>query len=398
MASVGTTIGSLDATTKAALSEEQIALRQAVRSFMDTRIEPIIAECEKEGRLPVEVLTDLAQFGYLGGILAEERGGMGLTYTDLAVIMEEAGYHWMSLRSTLSVINMVALMLDRAASDIQRKTYLEPLLRGERLCWFGLTEPEHGSDVRVLNTVAVEDSSGDFRISGTKLWITNGAIGDFGIVLANVKHLDGSEGGLTAFLIDPSLCTFEGHRIETMFIKATTTSELVFDETIVSADMMVGEVGMGHSLFMKGLDLGRLNVAMGAIGAGQRALDMSIRYAREREQFGKRIGEFQLVQELIADMRMQSCAARALGYATARMLDAGGVNQTDCAVAKLFATETAFSIADKALQVHGGMGLSMEYGLERIFRDTRGGRTVEGTPQIQRLVIARDQLGISAFN
>lgn len=389
--------GPADAIMGSTLSPEQLDLRAAVRGYFDAHVEPLIAECERAGRFPRELLPALAEFGYLGGLLPEERGGHGLTYLDLAVLMETAGYSWMSMRSTLSVINMVALILEQGASNEQRARYLEPLLRGEKLPWFGLTEPDHGSDVRTLDTVAVEDESGEFRVSGTKLWITNGAIGDFGVLLAKHLRPDGSNAGLTAFLVDPATCEFAGSRVETMFLKATTTSELVFAESRLGPDAVLGTPGRGARLFLAGLDVGRLNVAMGAIGAAQRALDISTRYVGERVQFGKRIGEFQLVQELIADMRVQTTAARALGYAAARSLDAGATAKTECAVAKLHATETAFAVVNKALQAHGAMGLSVEYGLERLFRDARGGMIVEGTSQIQRLVIARDHLGISAF-
>lgn len=388
---------SVETMTRAVLSEEHQSLREAVRAYMDKHVEPIIAECEKEGRFPSELLPALAEFGYLGGLLPEERGGHGARYTDLAVLMEEAGYHWTSLRSSLSVINMIALILDSGGTEEQRRRYLGPLLRGEKLCWFALSEPDHGSDVRTLDTLATETPNGDYLLNGTKLWITNGAIGDFGIVLARVRAKDGTEPGLTAFLIDPSESKFEARRIETMFIKATTTSELVFTDTVVGADGVVGEVGKGSRLFHTGLDLGRLNVAMGAVGICQRALDMATGYARQRVAFGKEIGRFQLVAELIADMRVQTTAARALGYSVARMLDNGGASPTECAVAKLYATEAAFSVTDKALHVHGAIGFSQEYGLERMFRDARGGMNVEGTSQIQRLLIARDHLGMSAF-
>lgn len=396
MARRDVTFGGIDPLIRDMLTDEQRQLREVVLAYLDAHVRPIVADSESSGDFPRQLLPALSEFGYLGGILPTERGGLGATYTDLAVLMEAAGYHWMSLRSTLSVINMVALILDEGASDEQRERYLLPLLRGERVCWFGLSEPDHGSDIRTLDTVALRDANGDYLLNGTKLWITNGAIGDFGVLLARVQR-DGIDAGLTAFLIDPAECSFESRRVQTMFLKATTTSELTFIDTRLSASSVLGEIGNGSALFMKGLNLGRLNVAMGAVGASQRALDMATRYARERVQFGKRIGEFQLVQELIADMRVQTAAARSLGYAAARMLDAGGVDQTGCAIAKLYATETAFEVANKAMHVHGAMGVSQEYGLERIFRDARGGMLVEGTSQIQRLVIARDQLGIAAF-
>ena len=207
----------------------------------------------------------------------------------------------------------------------------------------------------------------------------------------------GEPGGLTVFLVDPVESRYESHRVSTMFLKATATSELVFNETRVPAANIVGEVGEGGSAFLGGLDQGRLNVAMGAIGASQRALDMSTEYARTRVQFGRRIGQFQLVQELVSDIRVQTAAARALGYSAARALASGQGGRAECAMAKLFATETAFSSMDKAIQVHGAIGTSVELGLERMFRDARGGLIVEGTSQMQRLVIAKDQLGLAAF-
>jgi alkylation response protein AidB-like acyl-CoA dehydrogenase len=385
--------------TPATETADRQYLRESVSRFMRADVDPIIAECESTGRFPRELLPQLAEFGYVGATLPEDRGGQGASYLDLALLMEEAGYTWMSLRSTLSVLNMVALILDRGGSAEHRERYLAPLMNGERLAWFGLSEPEHGSDVRSLDTTATRDGADAFRLNGTKLWITNGAIGDFGVLLADVRAADGSSEGLTAFLVDASEVEYEKRRVDTMFLKATTTSELVFKDARIPASAVLGEVGRGPSLFLAGLNIGRLNVALGAVGAARRALELSMEYARQRVQFGRPIGSFQLVQEMIADMHVQTSAARTLSYAAAELLDSddGAGEQVECAVAKLYATETAFEVANKAVQVHGAMGLSREYGLERIFRDARGALIVEGTSQVQRLVIARSLLGISAI-
>jgi alkylation response protein AidB-like acyl-CoA dehydrogenase len=386
-----------DAATQTLLTAEQQALRVAARQYLANEVAPIIDDCERDGRVPREVLSGLASFGYLGGFLPEVAGGMGLSYLDLVVLMEQAGYQWMSLRSTLSVNNMIASALAQAGSRAQQDRYLKPLLAGQAVCFFGLTEPNHGSDVRVLDVTATEAPDGRYRINGTKLWITNGAVGDFGIVLARVRTPAGSDGGPTAFLIDPAECRYEARRVETMFIKATTTSELVFSDAEVSADAVLGEPGTGRDLFAASLILGRLNVAAGAVGAAQRALDEATRYARERTQFGRPIGKFQLIQAMVADMRVQTTAARCLTYTAARAVDNGADARTETAMAKLFATETAFAVADKALQVHGGIGLSTESTIERLFRDARGALIVEGTSEIQRLLIAKDQLRMSAL-
>ncbi len=309
--------------------------------------------------------------------------------------MEQAGYTWLSLRVILNTMNIVGMLLSEHGSGEQREKYLAPLLAGQRRIWVAITEPNHGSNVAGIETKAV-DRGDHYVINGRKLWITNGAIGDFGILVAKT-YSDTCNGELSLFVVEKDVTSYEARRVKTMFIKSTVTSELGFMDAVVPKENRLGPEGQGLRMILTGLNFGRLNVAMGAVGAAQAALDLSMQYAKDRKQFGRPIGEFQLIQKHIVDMTVRTEAARALGYKAAWALDQGGPSRTECSIAKLYATEAAHEVASMALQVHGGFGYSADYPIERIFRDTRGGVIPEGTSEVQTLLIGRELLGMSAF-
>lgn len=377
------------------LDDDQILLRDNVRRFMRERVAPIVAAHEQREEFAWDLLPDLAQFGYIGGLLPEERGGYGMSFIDWALLMEEAGYHWLSMRVLLSTLNIVARLLDRHATPAQRERFLQPLLACERRIWVGITEPNHGSNVAGIETKAV-DQGDHYLVNGGKLWITNGIHGDFGVLVVKTYSAT-CDGGLSLLLVDRRETPYEARRVGTMFIKSTGTSELRFSDAVVPKANLLGAEGEGLKAMLAGLNYGRLNVAMGAVGAAQAALDLSIDYAKNRTQFGRAIGGYQLVQKLIVDMTVRTEAARALGYKAAWTLQQGGAARTECSIAKLYATEAAHEVASMALQVHGGLGYSVDYPIERIFRDTRGGMIPEGTSEIQTLIIGREILGLSAF-
>jgi alkylation response protein AidB-like acyl-CoA dehydrogenase len=377
------------------LNEEQSLLKESVRRFMRDRVTPLVAEYEKREEFPWELLPELKQFGYLGGILPEDQGGFGMSYLDYGVLMEEAGYQWMALRGTLNTMNVTATLLGKYGTEQQKEKYLVPLLEGKRKIFAAITEPNHGSNVAGIETKAVE-CEGGYAISGSKLWITNGIWADFGIVVAKTQSAKGSK-GLSIFIVDREQSKYVAERVKTMIVRATGTSALTFDETIVPRENLLGEEGQGLRMILTGLNLGRLSVAMGAIGAAQAAFDLSKEYARTRKQFGQPIGTYQLVQKHIVDMAVKVEASRMLGFKAAWALDSGQDARLECSIAKLYATEAAHEVASMALQVHGGMGYSTDYPIERIFRDTRGSVIPEGTSEIQTLIIGREILGMSAF-
>jgi alkylation response protein AidB-like acyl-CoA dehydrogenase len=375
---------------------DQDAMRESLRRFMRERVAPRVAESEAQREFAWDLLPQLQPFGYLGGLLPEEAGGFGMRYADWAILMEEAGYCWLSLRVMMNSLNILAQLLHRHGTPAQRVRYLQPLLAGRLRHWIAITEPNHGSDVAGIETRA-EDRGDHYLVNGSKLWITNGVHGDFGVLVARTFSAR-CDGGISLFIIERDVTRYEARRADVMFIRATGTSQLSFVNAVVPKENLLGVEGEGLKSVLTGLNFGRLNVAMGAVGAARAALDLSIAYAGQRKQFGKPIAGYQLVQKLIVDMMVRCEAARALGYRAAWALDQGGAARTECSIAKLYAAAAAHEVASMALQVHGGSGYSEELPIERIFRDTRGGLIPEGTTEIQTLIIGREVLGVSAFN
>ncbi len=379
------------------LTADQRLLRDSVAQFMQKKVAPTVGGFEQRGEFDWTLPKRLSEFGYLGGFLAEAEGGYGMSHMDYAILMEEAGYCWHSLRAVLNTMNMAALLLARLGTPQQKERYLKPLLAGQLRVWVGITEPNHGSDVAGMETRAVREGD-SWIINGSKLWITNGAIAELGILMAKVpKGKEGEPHGITAFLVDSEQTQFHKARVRTMVLRATTTSELSFENARVPAGNLLGEVGAGLKNILLALSFGRLSVAAGAVGAAQAALDLSLDYARTRKQFGSPIGSFQLVQKMAVDMRVRTDAARQLVRRAARTLDSGQPGRMECSIAKLYSAQAAHEVADLALQMHGGMGYSEDYPIERIFRDTRGAVIPEGTTEIQTLIIGRELLGLSAF-
>ncbi|WZH51004.1 MAG: acyl-CoA dehydrogenase family protein [Nocardioides alkalitolerans] len=377
------------------LTTEQTELRAAIRRYLAKEVAPLVEEHERAQTFPYEVLEGLAPFGYLGGYLPEEHGGLGISRVTWAMMMEELAYCWPSLRTIVSITNGPIERLAQVGTPEQKETYLAPLLEGRAKVFNGISEPGAGSDVSSVATRA-ELVGDEWVLTGQKLWITGGLFGDWGTVLART-YSPTCDGALSTFLVDRRATPFAVSKVETMVLRSTGTSEMAFDGLHIPRENLLGEEGTALKGTLAFIGAARINVAMGAVGAAQRAYELAVDYAKTRHQFGKPIGSFQLIQQKIVEMRMKVDAARALCYSAAAALDRGELAKVETSIAKLYATQAAHEVADAALAVHGGIGYATEYPIERLFRDTRGGSIPEGTPEIQTLIVGRELLGISAL-
>ncbi|WP_326643619.1 acyl-CoA dehydrogenase family protein [Streptosporangium sp. NBC_01755] len=378
------------------LNTEERDLQQALRRYLDTKIAPLVAEYEKRREFPWDLLGELYEFGYVRGAVAREHGGDQVSAMVQAILMEEAGRCWGSLRTTVNVQGMVAMLLSRVGTAAQRARFLDPMLAASRFGWFALTEAEAGSDAGALRSTGRREGD-SFVLNGRKIYITNALHSEFGILLARQLDEDGTDRGVSAFLVDAAESPYDVHDIAHMPVRSTTSCELVFDDVRIPAENLLGEPGSGFGLAMAAVNQGRLNMAMGAVGLSQACLEAAVKFSRERSQFGKSLAEFQLVQQMVVDIAVGTQTARLLGYDAARVLDAGGDGRFECSMAKYYCGETAGRSATLALQVHGGAGLMEEFPVERYFRDAREATIPEGTSQIQVLQMGKHLLGRSAL-
>ncbi|MBI4620840.1 MAG: acyl-CoA dehydrogenase family protein [Desulfobacterales bacterium] len=378
------------------LTEEQKILQDTVKKFMDKEVAPLVDEYEKKKEMPRDLIKKLIPLGYVGALVPPEYGGLGLDYISLGILMEEAGRTWGALRIMANgPLNLIPYTICVNGTEEQKKRFIPSLLSADKTAFLAITEPNVGSDASGIETRA--DLQGDhFIVNGTKMWVTNGSTADVGIIFASTDKSKGPA-GISAFIVDKEETPYSTTDIEKMFGHAMVASELVFEDARVPKDNMFGPEGKGLKIALTTLNEGRHNVAMGSVGIAQACIDASVKYAKERKQFGKPIGSFQLVQKLIVEMVADTMASRLLGYQAAKCLDTGGRCDRFCSVAKLFACEAAFKTASNALQVHGGYGYSKEFPIERYFRDARGAMIPEGTTEIQTLIIGRDVLGMSAI-
>ena len=378
------------------LTEEQKILQDTVKKFMDNEVAPIVEECEKKKEMPRDLIKKLIPLGYVGALVPPEYGGLGLDYISLGILMEEAGRTWGALRIMANgPLNLIPYTICVNGTEEQKKRFIPSLLSADKTAFLAITEPNVGSDASGVETRA--DLKNDhYLLNGTKMWVTNGSTADIGIVFASLDKSKGPK-GITDFIVDKEETPYSATDIEKMFGHAMVASELVFEDARVPKENMFGPEGQGLKIALTTLNEGRHNVAMGSVGIAQACINASVKYAKERKQFGKPIGSFQLVQKLIVEMVADTMASRLLGYQAAKCLDTGGRCDRYCSVAKLFACEAAFKTASNALQVHGGYGYSKEFPIERYFRDARGAMIPEGTTEIQTLIIGRDVLGMSAI-
>ena len=379
------------------LTPTQILLRDAVKEWAERIIAPRVRDYSRAGRFPREVLGELAEQGLFAGPLPEEHGGAGIDYISHGLVAEELSRVCNVVRSFYNVhVSLVALTILGWGTEEQKKRYLPELAALRKIGCFCLTEPNSGSDAAALGMRAVRQD-GRWLLRGTKMWITNGPVADLGIVFARTGPA-GEDPAITAFLVEMPAPGLERREIKgKLGMSAASTGELSFADVEVPEENVLGEVGHGMRVALSALDHGRYTTAAGCVGIARACIDAAKKYALERTQFGRPIASFQLIQEAIADMVTEMEAARLLVYRAGFLKQQGRRNAREVALAKYFASEMAIRAASKAIQIHGSYGYSDEYPVERFFRDARLNTIVEGTSEVQKLVIGFHELGIRAF-
>jgi alkylation response protein AidB-like acyl-CoA dehydrogenase len=368
-------------------TEEAEALLGLTREIADAELGPRVNDFEARGEFPRDALRTLGRAGLLSIPYPEEYGGAGQPYEVYVQVLEELAYRWVTVAEAVSVHGLACYPVATFGSEEQRKRFLPDFLGGELLGAYCLSEPQGGSDAAALTTRATKDAGG-YVVHGTKAWITHAGVADF----YNVFCRTGEPGpkGISCLLADADNPGIQPQRRErTMGLTGSPVAQIVFDGAHVAADRLIGEEGVGFRIAMSALDCGRLGIAACAVGLGQAALDYAVAYAKERDQFGQPIIGFQGLAFMLADMATQVGAARALTLAAARLKDAGRPFSAQAAQAKLFATDAAMRVTTDAVQVLGGYGYVTDHPVERWMREAKLLQIVEGTNQIQRLVISR---------
>jgi butyryl-CoA dehydrogenase len=379
------------------LSDEQELIRETARTFGEREVAARARENDRNHHFDTELVSMIADQGYLGAIVPREYGGADLDYLTYAIVVEEIGRHDSAMRTVISVqTSLVCSSILRWGTEEQKQRYLPKLCSGEWLGCFGLTEPDTGSDAADQKTRARKTDSG-WVLSGSKMWISLGNHAKVALIFAQTDP-DKKHRGLACFLVPTDTPGFSGQEIHgKMGLHGSDTASLALDDVEVPDDALMGEVGEGFKIAMSALDSGRYSVAAGCVGVCQGSLDHSVAYAKEREQFGRPIGSFQLVQAMIADMRVQTDAARLLTWRAGYLKDQGRPSTTETSIAKLYATEAAQNCSHLAIQVHGGSGYVDDHPVERYYRDVRVTTLYEGTSQIQKLIIGRAETGLNAL-
>jgi alkylation response protein AidB-like acyl-CoA dehydrogenase len=378
------------------LTDEQQLIRETAREFCDREIVPFAREWDRSERMDPGIVGKLAEVGFLGCALPEEHGGMGLDTVSYCLVMEELGRADSSVRGIVSVNNGLAgKTIARWGTDEQRSEWLPQMCSGEALGCYALTEPGSGSDPASLVTRAERDGD-SWVLNGSKIFITLGSWAGVALVFAR----SGGDGprGISCFLVPAGSAGFSARKIDgKLGLRAQDTAELFLDGVRVPDSARLGAEGAGFKVAMSALDNGRISLAAGSVGIAQGCLDACVAYSSERRQFGKPIGAFQLVQELIADIAVETEAARMMAWRAAYLADMGQPYTLAASQAKYYASEVAVRAANAAVQVHGGYGSVDEFPVAKYLRDARVSTLYEGTSQIQKLLIGRALTGESAF-
>jgi alkylation response protein AidB-like acyl-CoA dehydrogenase len=379
------------------LTDEQRLIRETARDFTDNEIVPVARDNDRNERFDTELVKKMADMGFLGAIVSEEYGGRGLDYRTYGLIVEEIGRGDSSARTVVSVqTSLVCSSIERWGTEEQKQEWLPRLCSGEALGCFGLTEPGSGSDAASLKTRATKVDGG-WKLNGQKQWISMGNYAKLALIFAQTDP-EKAHRGLACFLVPTDSDGFSSGSIHgKLGLKASDTAELSLSDVEVPDEAMLGEIGDGFKVAMSALDSGRYSVASGCVGISQGCVNASVQYAKEREQFGRPIGQFQLVQAMIADMVVDTEAARGLVWKAGWLKDTGKPSTTETSIAKLYATEAAVRNANLAIQVHGGSGYVDDHPVERYLRDARVATLYEGTSQIQKLIIGRAATGLNAM-
>ncbi|MBV8630585.1 MAG: acyl-CoA dehydrogenase [Silvibacterium sp.] len=384
----------LNSTYPFTLTEDQEQLRKEIRDFAAREIAPNVMRWDEASEFPAGVVRQLGQMGLLGVIVPVEYGGAGLGYVDYVLAIEELSAVDGSIGIIVAAHNSLCTNhIFLAGNEEQRRRYIPRLASGEWLGAWGLTEPGSGSDAGAARTTAVR--KGDrWVLNGNKTFITNGHYADVAVVIAVTDREQGTH-GLSAFIVEKGTPGFRpGKKENKLGLRASDTSELIFEDCEIPAENLLGKLGEGFIDSMRVLDGGRISIAALSLGIGRGALDASVKYVKERRQFGKAIAEFQGIQWKLADMATELDAARLLTQRAAVLKDAGQRVTRESSMAKLYASEVAVRICDEAVQLHGGYGFIKDYPAEKFYRDVKLCTIGEGTSEIQRMVIAREILKV----
>lgn len=374
------------------LTEDQKMLRTMVRDFAEKELEPVAAEIDEESRFPAENVKKMGELGLFGLIFPEEYGGGGGGEVEAAIAGEEIARVCASTATILLAAESLAgYSIYKFGNEEQKKRFIRPLATGETLACFALTEAGAGSDAGAVETTATRKDGG-YVLNGNKLFSTNGNEAGIVVVFATVDKSLGHR-GIACFVVEKGTPGFSVGKLEhKLGIRASSTAELVFENCFVPEENRIGEEGKGLRIALSAIDNSRICVAAQAVGIAQGALDKAVTYAKERQQFGQPISDFQAIQWFLADMATQIEAARLLTYQAAYLSDKGLPCIKEAAMAKVFAADTAMFVTTKAIQIYGGYGYVKDYPLERYFRDAKITGIYEGTDEMQRMTIARQLL------
>ena len=377
------------------MDREHQLLRKMYREFAENEVKPIAAEIDEEERFPEETIKKMAKLGMMGLYFPKEYGGAGADILAYAMAVEEMAKVCTTTSVALSAhVSLCTAPIFENGTEEQKKKYLPKLCSGEWLGAFGLTEPGAGTDAQGQQTIAVLDESGEnYILNGSKIFITNAGYADVFIVIAVTGTIINKRGRkekeISAFIVERTDPGFSvGKHEKKMGIRGSSTCELIFEDCIIPKDRMLGKKGKGFQLAMKTLDGGRIGIAAQAVGIAEGAIDETVKYTKERMQFGKRISQFQNTQFQLADMQARTQAAQYLVYAAACKKQNHEPYSMDAAMAKLFADETASDVTRRCLQLFGGYGYTREYPIERMMRDAKITEIYEGTSEVQRMVIS----------
>lgn len=381
-------------------SDEQRMLQDTVRRYVNEKIIPLADEYDRKGPMCKEdaqrFLKELKPFGYVGTLVPEAYGGPGLTHMEWPILFEELRRGYSSLGGIVGITSSTMNGFAQSGNEELKKRLLPGLLNGDTIAASAITEPNVGSNAAGIETKAVLEGD-HWVVNGTKMWISNGTIADYVMVTLRTYDPSTDTHGAGQMLVEKEVSPFTAREIPKMGVKSFPTAELVFEDCRVPKENLILPGSDGGRSMLGGLNFARANAAIASVGMAQAAVDVSVRYAKERTQFGKPIGQFQLIQEKIADMVIEVDAARLLAYRAFSCLEKGVRCYKECSIAKAFATEAGVRIASTAIQIHGAYGLSEEYPVERYFRDARCYTIPDGTTEIQKLIIGRETLGMKAF-
>lgn len=374
------------------LGEELELFRKTVRDFVNKEVLPIAEECDEKGEYPMHIYRRVAELGLLGLLFPEEYGGAGADVLTSALFIEEMARGSVGVTGPILISSFVGSPpIYHFGTPEQKMKYLPPTCRGEKIAAFALTEPNAGSNVAGIETSARRE--GDvYLLNGTKIFISNGTLADYMVVAAVTDRGKGTK-GISLFIVEKGTPGLSASRIRTMGWRCGNTAEVVFEDCLVPKENLLGEENRGFYHLMQCLNHGRIFVGALSLGTAQAAFEEALRYAQERTQFGQLIGKFQAIRFKLADMATEIDAARQLLYRAAWMVDQKLPAAKECSMAKLFASETANRVTNEAFQVFGGYGFMMEYPIQRLYRDARPLKIVEGTSEVQRDIIAK-QLGL----